>query len=103
MASLAADVLPLLPLFAPALTPATFQRVQLLVVAAILTPGRRTVQNLLRTVSALADGAASSYHRVLSQAKWSGLCLAALLARFVLRRFWPTGRVRLVGDDTVDE
>lgn len=103
MASIAADALPLLPLFAEAFTPATFQRVQLLVVAAILTPGRRTVSNLLRTVGALADGATSNYHRVLSQAKWSGLRLAALLARFVLRHFWPQGRIRLVGDDTVDE
>ena len=29
--------------------------------------------------------------------------LAALLARFVVRHFWLAGRIRLVGDDTVDE
>jgi hypothetical protein len=103
MTRIATDALPLLPLFAQAFTPATFQRVQLLVVAAILPPGRRTVENLLRTAGALRHGAASSYHRVLSQAKWSGLCLAALGARFVVRRFWPSGRIRLAGDDTVDE
>lgn len=95
--------LPLLAEFAPIFTRPTFQRFQLLLAAAILTTGRRTVSNLLRAVRALAPGAPSSYHRVLSQARWSGLRLAAILARFVLRRFWPQGRVRVVGDDTVDE
>ena len=103
MASILTDALPLLTEFAPAFTRPTFQRFQILVVAALLTTGRRTVSNLLRTVRPLAAGAASSYHRVLSQAQGSGVRLAALFARFVLRRFGPGGRVRLVGDDTVDE
>jgi hypothetical protein len=101
MASIAADALPVLALFAPAFTPATFPRAQLLAVAALLTTGRRTVNNLLRTLGHLAPGAPSSYHRVLSEARWSGLRLAAILTRFLLRRYWPTGTVALVGDDTV--
>src|SRR4051812_43117448 len=103
MNSIANDALPLLSLFASAFTPATFARVQLLVVAAILTTGRRTVANLLRTVAHLTQGASSSYQRVLSQAQWSGLRVAALLARFLLRHFWTTGSIRLLGDDTVCE
>jgi DDE superfamily endonuclease len=95
------DALPILALFAPAFTPATFGRAQLLAVAAILTTGRRTVSNLLRAVAALAQGAPSSYHRVLSQARWSGLRLACLLTRFLLKRFRPAGVVTLAGDDTV--
>jgi hypothetical protein len=101
MASIAADALPVFALFAPAFTPPTFQRAQLLAVAALLTTGRRTVSNLLRTLGHLAVGAPSSYHRVLSEARWSGLRLAALLTRFLLRRCGPTGMVTLVGDDTV--
>jgi DDE superfamily endonuclease/Archaeal putative transposase ISC1217 len=103
MSSIATDPLPILSLFSSVFTPATFLRVQHLVVAAILTTGRRTVANLLRILRPVADGDPSSYYRVLSQAQWSGLCLAALLARFVIRHFWPAGRIRLVGDDTVDE
>jgi hypothetical protein len=103
VASILTDALPVLLEFAPVFTQPTFRRFQVLLVAALLTTGRRTISNLLRTVRSLAPGAASSYHRVLSQARWSGLRLAALLARFVLRRFWPCGRVRIVGDDTVDE
>jgi DDE superfamily endonuclease len=103
LSTLAAQTLPILALFSPACTPPTFQRLQLLAVAAILTTGRRTVSNLLRTLGHLAQGAPSSYHRVLSQAHWSGLKLAALLTRFLLRRCWPAGTVTLVGDDTVTE
>jgi DDE superfamily endonuclease len=96
--------LPVLPLFQSAFTTAaTFVRATLLAVAAILTTGRRTVANLLRTVAGLTAGDPSSYHRVLSLAQWSTLSLAALLTRFLLRHCWPTGRVRLVGDDTVTE
>ena len=103
MSSIANQELPLLSLFRPAFTAATFVRAQLLGVAAILTTGRRTVANLLRTVADLTEGDSSSYHRVLSLAQWSGLSLAAILTRFLLRHFWPQGRIRLVGDDTVTE
>jgi hypothetical protein len=103
MASIATDALPILALFAPAFSPATFARAQLLAVAAILCTGRRTVCNLLRLVRHLVHGAPSSYHRVLSQAQWSGLRLAALLTRFLVCHCWPSGPIRLVGDDTVSE
>src|SRR5262245_25985894 len=103
MASIPPDPLPILSLFASAFSPSVFPRAQLLAVAAILCTGRRTVCNLLRVVAHLAHGAPASYHRVLSCARWSGLRLAATLARFVVRRFWPAGPIPLVGDDTVTE
>lgn len=104
MSTIASEGLPVLSLFESAFrTTATFARARLLGVAAILTTGRRTVSNLLRTVAGLTEGDPSSYHRVLSLAQWSGLSLAALLTRFLLRPFWPRGRVRLLGDDTVTE
>src|ERR1051325_5714848 len=104
MDSIASQVLPLFDLFKPAFTTtATFVRARLLGVAAILTTGRRTVANLLRTVTDLTHGDPSSYHRVLCMAQWSTLTLASSLARFLLRHCRPQGRVRLVGDDTVTE
>jgi hypothetical protein len=103
MSTIANQELPLLSLFRPAFTAATFARAQLLGVAAILTNGRRTVANLLRTVADLTAGDRSSYHRVLSLAQWSALSLAAILARFIIGHFWPRGRIRIVGDDTVTE
>jgi hypothetical protein len=95
--------LPVLAELAPAFTQPTFRRAALLTAAAILTTGRRTVANLLRTAGALSDGHPSSYNRALSSARWHGLRLAAALGRFLLRHLGPSGRVRLVGDDTVTE
>src|SRR5262245_3341439 len=103
MACIPPEAMPLFQEFAPAFTQPTYQRFTLLLFAAILTTGRRTIANLLRTVGHLARGDTSTYQRVLSQARWSGLRLAAVLCRFVLRRLGPAGRVRLVGDDTVTE
>jgi hypothetical protein len=103
MSTIANPELPLLSLFRPVFSAATFVRAQLLGVAAILTHGRRTLSNLLRTVAGLTEGDSSSYHRVLSLAQWSALSLAAILTRFIIQHFWPQGRIRLVGDDTVTE
>jgi hypothetical protein len=86
MSSIANQELPLLSLFRPVFTAATFVRAQPLGVAAILTNGRRTVTNLVRSVAAL-----------------TAFFLAAILVRFIVQHFWPQGRIRLVGDDTVTE
>src|SRR5215203_243486 len=91
----------LLPL-APAFTAPTFDRFALLTLSAVLTTGRRTVANLLRTLGCLTQGHRTSYQRVLSQAHWSGLKLACLLCRQVLRLLPAVRPAVLVGDDTVD-
>jgi hypothetical protein len=103
MDSIPAFALPLLHELAPVFTQPTWRRGQVLLFAAVLTTGRRTVANLLRTVAALAKGHASSHQRVLSQARWSGLRAAAVLGRLVLRHCCPRGPVPLAGDDTVTE
>jgi len=103
MDSIPAFALPLLNELAPLFTQPTWRRGQVLLFAAILTTGRRTIANLLRTVAALAQGHASSHQRVLSEARWSGLHVAAALGRFLLRHCWPEGPVPLCGDDTVTE
>ena len=97
------EAAPLLDALAPAFTQPTFRRVVVLLGAALLTTGRRTVANVLRTARALAHGDACSFRRVFSAARWSGLRLACLLTRFLLRHLAPAGPVTLVGDDTVCE
>jgi hypothetical protein len=93
---------PLLVELAPAFTRPTGRRFVVLLAAAILTQGRHTVANLLRTLGPLAPGHRSDYHRVLSRAPWSGLRLGCALAGSILRHLAPVGPVVLVGDDTVD-
>lgn len=94
---------PLLQPLACAFTRPTFQRWLVLLLAAILTTGRRTICNLLRTVGPLAPGHPSNYHRVFSGRRWSTWTLARVLAGFILTYWVPRGLVSLAGDDTVDE
>lgn len=93
---------PLVQVLALHFTGPTYQRFSTLLVAAVLTTGRRTVANLVRTLRHLASGHLSDYQRVLSRAPWSGIALGCSLARFLLRHFLPDGVVTLIGDDTVD-
>jgi hypothetical protein len=102
MSILPAEAGSLVLALAPVFTGPTFHRFLTLMAAALLTTGRRTVANLLRTVGALADGHRTSYQRVLSNARWSGLRLACAFCRFLLRRWTPAARIPLVGDDTVE-
>jgi hypothetical protein len=87
----------------PAFSTPTYHRFLLLALAAVLTTGRRTVTNLLRTVRYQAQGHVSSYHRVLSQRRWSAWALARVLITFLLDYVVPPGPVLLAGDDTVTE
>jgi hypothetical protein len=96
------EALPLLQAFAPLFTQPSWQRFLTLLAAAILTSGRRTVANLLRTLGPLAAGHRTDYQRVLSRAPWSGIDLGCALAGFLLRHLLPRGPVVLIGDDTVD-
>jgi hypothetical protein len=94
---------PVLSTFQPAFSPPTYHRFLVLWLGAILTTGRRTITNILRTVRPHAQGDVSSYHRVLSQRRWSTWELAHRLLAFLLTYVVPTGPVLLAGDDTVAE
>jgi hypothetical protein len=93
----------LLDSLAGAFSRPSFLRFVVLTLATILTVGKRTVCNLLRTLGALAPGHASSYHRFFSQRRWSCWRLARALSGWVFDHLVPDGRVLLAGDDTVDE
>jgi hypothetical protein len=66
--SLPLEFRPLHDALAPAFTRPTLRRFLILAGSAILTTGRRTVANLLRTAAPLADGHPTTYRRVLSSA-----------------------------------
>jgi hypothetical protein len=96
------EAAPLLLALQPCFNQPTWNRFVLLMTSAVLTTGRRTVANLLRTIAPLATGHQTSFQRVWSAASWSGLQLGCLLAGFVLAHLVPEGVVTLVGDDTVE-
>jgi hypothetical protein len=81
----------------------TYHRFLVLLLAALLTTGNRTILNVLRTAGFLAAGHSSTYHRVFSRSPWSLWRLAYRLTSWVIERFVADGPIYLVGDDTVDE
>lgn len=89
--------------FAIVFTRPTFRRVEVLLMAMLLTPGCKTVSNLLRTTSLFQRGHPSSYHRVFSKRRWSSWQLSRIFVEYVVRMFAPNGPVTLVGDDTTLE
>ena len=95
------ESLVLLDRFAPVFTRPTYQRFLALLGSAVITTGRRTVANLLRTAGNLAPGHVSSYRRVFSRARWSILGLARALARHVVSLLPADVPIVLAGDDTV--
>jgi hypothetical protein len=54
-------------------------QVQLLVVGAILSPGKRTVTAALRVLGLADDPRFGTFHRLLSRARWSSLKASRLL------------------------
>jgi hypothetical protein len=81
----------------------TFLRFALLLIAALLTTGCRTVSNLLRTLGVSVPGDPSSFHRFLSCRRWSSLGLARGLGAWVFDHLVGPGPILLAADDTVEE
>jgi hypothetical protein len=72
MPTLPATMIRLLAPFAPLFSERVWGHVQLLLVGAILAPGKRTVASALRAVGLEEEGRFCRYHRVLSCGVWSG-------------------------------
>jgi DDE superfamily endonuclease len=88
--------------FAPMFSQRVFEHVKLLIVGAILAPGKRTVTSVLRVMGQSDDRHFQNYHRVLSRAQWPALRGGRLLLRSLLRAFVPTDPVVLGIDETIE-
>jgi hypothetical protein len=102
MLNLPVEVRTLLALFAPVFTPSVWSHAQLLVVGAILTPGKRTVTAVLSIMGLRHSRHFQNYHRVLNRARWSSRTLSQILLRVVLEVFVPQGPIVLGLDDTLE-
>ncbi len=88
--------------FSAAFTAPTWQHVLVLIVGAILSPGRRTVASALRVTGLDQDPRFTNYHRVLNRNRWSSLRLARCLCRLLVNTFVPDGPVVIGLDDTLE-
>jgi hypothetical protein len=89
--------------FAQAFTERTWEWVQLLVVGAILAPGRRTVTAILRVLGLSHERQFQRYHRVLNRVKWSGLLISRILLTVLVAAFLAAGMpVLIAADETIE-
>jgi hypothetical protein len=63
--------------------------VQVLVVGAILAPGRRTVTSVLRVMGLSSERQYQNYHRVLNRARWSSREFSRRLLGVLVETFVP--------------
>lgn len=88
--------------FAPLFFQRSWRHAEVLLVGAILAPGRRTVASILRITGLSRERRFVNYHRVLNRAAWSGRAAAEVLLGLLLDAFLPAGPVLLGLDDTIE-
>jgi hypothetical protein len=92
-------LLPFVPLFSKRV----FGHARVLLIGAILAPGRRTVSSALRAMGLDQENRFHRYHRVLSRASWSSLKVSRVLLGLLVEAFVPEGSPLVVGiDETLE-
>src|SRR4051794_13694564 len=98
-ARFAAVILTFIPVFRQQ---RTWRHAELLLIAAILAPGRRTIASLLRIAGLSRERRFTTYHRVLNPAARDPHAAARLLLGLLIAVFAPSGPVLLGIDDTIE-
>lgn len=99
MLTLPDDIMVVLTPFAQAFGYRIWDMVQVLLVGAILTPGKRTVSNVLRIMGLQDEPTYQNYYRVLNRAKWSGLMVSGILLGLLVSVFVAAGVPLVLGAD----
>lgn len=103
MLNLPPAIMAVLMPFAPLFQAKTWQKVPVLLIGTILTPGKRTVTAALRVMGLQDDGKFANYHQVLKRAVWSPLAVARCLLEMLVTRLYPDDRPLVFGiDETIE-
>jgi hypothetical protein len=92
----------LLAPFAPLFSRRVWQNAQVLLMGAILAPGRRTVSSALRAMGLDQHKRFHRYHRVLSRASWSSRDVSRILLGSLVEAFVGEGPLILGIDETLE-
>jgi hypothetical protein len=96
-------IIQVLALFAPLFSDRVWLHAQVLLLGAILAPGRRTVTAVLRVMGLAGDRHFTNYHRVLNRALWSARQASRTLLGVLITALVPPGATVVLGaDDTVE-
>ena len=103
MPSLPAEMIVLLAPFAQLFSGRVWLYAQVLVVGALLTPGKRTVTSCLRVMGLSGERHFTNYHRVLNRTQWVALQASKILLGLIVTGVVPPGAVIVLGaDDTIE-
>src|SRR5574341_128800 len=92
----------LIQAFAPHFSNCIWQHAQVLLLGAILAPGRRTVTAVLRIMGLSEARQFQTYHRVLNRAVWSSWALSRTLLKMLVQTFVPQGPIICALDPTLE-
>ena len=76
-----------------------WQWATILLVGAILAPGKRTVTSVLRVMGLSQERQFQTFHRVLNRDRWSSRQLSCILLRVLVRAFVPDDQPLVMGVD----
>src|SRR5215218_6775920 len=103
MRTLPTEMIRVLAPFAPLFSKCVWQNAQILLMGAILAPGRRTVSSALRAMGLDQEERFHRYHRVLSRASWSSRGASRVLLGLLVEAFVAEGDPVVVGiDETLE-
>jgi hypothetical protein len=102
MLTLPSEYLTLIQVFAPLFSKRIWCHIQVLVIGAILAPGKRTVTAVLRIMGLSQEKHFQNYHRVLNRAAWSSLEVSRILLILLITAFALGGDLVMGIDDTIE-
>ena len=88
--------------FASLFSKRTWHSGLVLLVGAILAPGKRTVSALLQVMGLSQERHFQNYHRVLNRAVWSSRQASRILLTQIVKVFAPSGVLVMGIDDTIE-
>jgi hypothetical protein len=92
----------LISTFAPLFSKRIWAQIQVLIVGALLAPGKRTVTSVLRVMGLSDEEHFQNYHRVLNRAVWSSLAASQVLLGLLVQAFAAAGTIVIAVDDTIE-
>src|ERR1700722_12970040 len=102
MATPPSELAPIILAFQPLMLNRTWEHAVVLLVGAILVPGKRTVSSILRIMGLQGEQRFQNYHRVLNRSAWDPRQAAAILLALLIQKFAPRGRLLFGMDDTIE-
>jgi hypothetical protein len=102
MPALPPELTSVLLAFQPLFSQRVWQFASVLLLGAILSPGKRTVSSALRVMGLSTQRHFQNFHRVLNRAVWSGRHASFILLRMLLATFAPRGPLVVGLDDTIE-